>query len=98
MSKQAFKRVRRYLKMEVNRKPLDAFAWPGGYPLYYFTSDSSTLCPKCMNNEIESADIEIKEPSFHDQFRPTACCVNWEDDNLHCDHCYQQIESAYGDA
>lgn len=39
MSKQAFKRVRKSLGMEVCRKPLDSFAWPGGYPMFYVFTD-----------------------------------------------------------
>ena len=28
-----------------------AYAWPGGYPVYYVTADSGVLCPKCANED-----------------------------------------------
>jgi hypothetical protein len=60
MSKQAFKRVRRRLNMAVNRLPLDAFAWPGGYALCYVFRDGGTICPKCANKEIKLIDDDMR--------------------------------------
>lgn len=97
MSKQAFKRVRRALKMEVSRKPLDAYAWPGGYPLYYLTSDCSVLCPDCVNSEIDRVDAEMRDPERHNQFQVVAVDVHWEGEPMQCEHCNAEIESAYGD-
>jgi len=97
MSNQALKRVRRHLKMEVNRKPLDAFAWPGGYPLFYISHDCAAFCPACANKEIDRIAAEIASPDRHDQFRLIAVEVNYENDDLYCDHCNETIPSAYGD-
>lgn len=88
MSKQACKRIRRKLGMEVNRKPLDSFAWPGGYPLFYLDGHNSILCPECAN---ESCNDDI--PAF----RPCAYAVHWEGEPLICDNCNAEIESAYGE-
>lgn len=96
MSKQALKRVRRALSMEVSRKPLDAYAWPGGYPMVYLTSDGATLCPDCVNKEIDRVDAELRHPEHHDQFRVISADVHWEGEPLVCDHCNKEIASAYG--
>ena len=66
---------------------LSAFAWPGGYPIFYLDSENSVLCPACA----EKARIDIIE-----KFRPVASGIHWEGDPLHCDQCSCEIESAYG--
>lgn len=103
MSKQALKRVRRALKLEVNRKPLDAYSWPGGYPLFYLFADGGCICPECANANIGEIDAAIRDPRGN-RPHPSGCGgwsidaaeVNWEDDSLTCDHCGESIESAYG--
>lgn len=27
-----------------------AYAWPGGYPIYYVTRDGAALCPHCVRS------------------------------------------------
>lgn len=102
MSKQALKRVRRALKMEVNRQPLDAFAWPGGYPLYYLFADGGVCCPDCANKEIVRIDEEMSEAGR----KPRVQCggyalagveANYEDPLLTCDNCGKFIDPAYLD-
>ena len=100
MSKQAFKRVRRHLKMEVNRTPLDHWAWPGGYPIYYCFTDGGCICPKCVNENIDEIDAAIREPGHfnsHGGWAIDAYDANYEDPDLHCDHCHKRIESAYAE-
>ena len=78
-------------------KPI-AYAWPGGYPVYYlakdaFRHDDGTLeafkgsehvaCPACVG-------------PGHDSI-VTAQDINWEDTDLHCDECGKRIESAYAE-
>ncbi len=62
-----------------------AFAWPGGYPLFYLTNNNDVLCPECANGT-EEFDEEIIE-----------VVPNFEDENVYCDHCSRHIESAYGE-
>ena len=100
MSKQAFKRVRRSLRLEVNRQPLPAYAWPGGYPMYYAFSDGGCICPTCTNENIEEIDAAIRgENRPHSSgcggWAIDAADVNYEDSELVCDHCGKTIESAY---
>lgn len=104
MSKRAYKMLRRRLKMDVCRKPVDAFAWPGGYPLYYLTQDCAVLCPDCVNREIHlihsARPVRDKrgrlERSADPQWNVVGFDVNWEDADCQCENCNGRIESAYG--
>ena len=77
---------------------LPAYAWPGGYPIYYLCADGGILCPPCANKEpaVKEADEHPDYPDF-DQWRIVASDINWEDASLTCDNCSQRIESAYGE-
>ena len=77
---------------------LPAYAWPGGYPIFYLCADNGILCPQCANKEsaIREADERPDYPDF-DQWRIVASDINWEDSSLTCDNCSQRIESAYGE-
>lgn len=94
MSKQALKRVRRALGMPVNRNPLDAYAWPGGYPIYYLCADGGILCPDCANKEIDL--IAVAKRDCDKQWQLEGYGIHWEGEPLPCDHCGKEIESAYG--
>lgn len=67
-----------------NNGKLPAWAWPGGYPLYYLDEEDNVLCPKCANKTGYCADV-------------VAYNMNWEDGGLYCDDCSQRIESAYAE-
>lgn len=73
---------------------LAAFTSIGCYPIYYLTEDGGVLCPACANGEHGS---EASETSEEKQWRLIACDVHWEGEPLSCDHCNEEIESAYGD-
>ncbi len=73
-----------------SRGKLPAYAWPGGYPMYYLTNDNDVLCPKCANDYTPERDNE-------DQLKPVAYDVNYEDPQLFCEHCTARIESAYAE-
>lgn len=76
-----------------------AYAWPGGYPIFYVTKDNSALCPDCANRKNGSLATEIEDPedSYQKQWLLVAADINYENQNLYCDHCNKQIESAYGE-
>ena len=65
---------------------LPAYAWPGGYPLFYITKDNAVFCASCANEVTEDSNPE-DEIVAHD--------ANWEDDNLNCEMCEKRIPSAY---
>jgi hypothetical protein len=69
---------------------LPAYAWPGGYPIYYLDGENSTLCADCATKSADDAD-EIPK------FKPEACDVYYEGPTIFCDGCNAEIESAYGD-
>jgi hypothetical protein len=73
------------------------YAWPGGYPLFLFTSDGATLCIDCGRSKWKQICFEMRHPERHNQFQVICADVNWEDTNMYCAHCNEKIESAYGD-
>jgi hypothetical protein len=71
-------------------------AWPGGYPLYFVTSDGGVLSFETVRNEFENVRWSIKN-KCGDGWLVVGCDVNWEDSELTDDHTGDKIESAYGD-
>ena len=65
----------------------------GGYPKYAVTDDCGSICSKCATEEFDRLD----EAEPNDGFYISRLTVNWEDNDLYCDHCNDTIESAYGD-
>lgn len=77
-----------------NSGTLDAYAWPGGYPIFYLVADNGVLCPNCANTEApKGLDADCPDD---DQWRVVAHDIHWEGEPITCDHCYGEIESAYG--
>ena len=70
------------------------YAWPGGYPLYALTHDGGVLCHECCKSERSS----IGTTTGSDGWCVESLRVNWEDADLHCDHCGSRIESAYAES
>jgi len=68
-----------------------SYAWPGGYPLFTITSDGGCLCKTCCTTERKA----IGTTTGTDGWTVIAIDVNWEDTNLYCCHCGEQIEAAY---
>jgi hypothetical protein len=70
-----------------------AYAWPGGYPVYYIMKDNGVLCPDCVNNE-RPKHLDDEYPD-DDQWIVAGQDINYEDADLYCDHCNEKIECAY---
>ncbi len=68
-----------------------AWAWPGGYPVYYLCADNGVMCPKCANDNAELDDVD--DPQWH----LIGQDINWEDPDLYCDNCNERIQSAYAE-
>ena len=66
---------------------LSAWAWPGGFEIFYLDSQGSILCYRCARDS-DSDPEEIQG------FRPVDYGINWESE-LYCDDCSTQIEAAY---
>ena len=73
-----------------------AYAWPGGYPLFFIAEDSGAICFDCAKKQARAIICSIRT-EMRDGWRIVDCDVNYEDENLTCDHCGQFIESAYGE-
>jgi hypothetical protein len=61
-----------------------AYAWPGGYPIFYVTFDTAILCPKCASKTDNLVTVQTAD-------------INYEDASLYCDDCNERIESAYAE-
>ena len=72
------------------------FAWPGGYPLFFITSDGAALSFQSVLDNLPEIMSSIRDDS-NNGWRVIACDVNWEDTDLTDDHSGEMIESAYGE-
>lgn len=71
------------------RRSWPAYAWPGGYPIYYVTEDAGLLCSDCANKNLK---LTLGDDP---QWKIVAADINYED-FLTCGNCSTIIESAYG--
>lgn len=69
-----------------------AYAWPGGYQMFYVTGDVGILCPDSANKELP----RTMDPD-DEQFYIIGQEVNWDDPHLYCDHCNKRIPSCYSE-
>ena len=77
---------------------LDAgpYAWPGGYPVYFITHDGAALSFEAVREQFAQVVWDfINDASTG--WRVCACEINYENDDLTCDHTGELIESAYGE-
>lgn len=72
------------------------YAWPGCYPLALITADGCALCVDCVKKEWPLICAESFE-NTNNGFRIAGIDVNWENDELTCDHCGKVMQSAYGE-
>lgn len=63
---------------------LPSYAWPGGYPIVYYTNDGLEICPDCANKDNTSDPVKEYD-------------IYWEGPHIQCEDCGSDIESAYGD-
>lgn len=73
-----------------------AYAWPGGYPLYFIMSDCQPMCFDCARKEAKQI-ISAMRDNWNTGWEVAACDINYEDKECYCCHCNSKIESAYGD-
>ncbi len=72
------------------------YAWPGGYPLYFITSDGAALSFESAKEEAKQICASIRDNS-RDGWQVVSCEINWENADLFCDHSGKRIESAYAE-
>ena len=78
---------------------LEAYVWPGGYPVIYIATDGGVFCADCANGENGSLARTVDGPDDapRDGWKIEACDVFFEGHSEFCVHCNTEIESAYGD-
>jgi hypothetical protein len=83
---------------------LDAFAWPGGYPIEYRDGHGCVICPDCATNALyESRRVALLEALgfevdnfVDDRDVPVDYDIYYEGPTQYCEECNAEIESAYG--
>lgn len=70
------------------------FAWPGGYQLYWITSDGAALSFDSVRAEFRQIAYAIKH-NLRDGWRVVASAVNYEDTELTCEHSGKAIPASY---
>lgn len=89
--------AREYTISDFRRDIRAPYAWPGGYPRYFFTSDGAALSFQAARDS-RRAILESIRDRAADGWRVIGCAINWEDSALRCDHTGRAIESAYGES
>ena len=72
------------------------YAWPGGYPMFLLANDGGCLHFECVRKEFRNCVDSIKR-HINDGWRIVGNDINYENNDMVCDHCGERIESAYGD-
>lgn len=73
------------------------YAWPGGYPHYFITSDCEALSFSAAQENAGLVRDAIITNDKHGGWKVIAMTINWEDETLTCSHTDERIESAYGE-
>jgi hypothetical protein len=73
------------------------FAWPGGYPLYFVTSDGAAISFESARANLREIISALQTGDKRSGWHVCACEINWEDSDLVCDHSGAAIPAAYGD-
>jgi hypothetical protein len=83
-----------YSVEQFNKDLEEPYAWPGGYPRYFITSDGEALSYKAAREEARQIRDAI-ESNSKNGWCVVGCDVNWEDQELTCAHTDERIECAY---
>ena len=60
-------------------------------------SDGGALCFGCAKKEVFTIGRACRDQDRRSGWMVEAVDTNYEDEELFCDHCGEQIESAYGE-
>lgn len=89
-----FSRINSTLELRATLRA-GAYAWPGGYPMFFITSDGAALSFESVRAEYAQCARSTRDKA-RDGWQIVACDVNWENAELTCEHSGKPIESAYG--
>lgn len=73
------------------------YAWPGGYPCYFITADGAALSFEAVREERRQVLYSLMHGLRNSGWRVVAMAINYEDEDLICEHTGKLIECAYGD-
>ena len=71
------------------------YAWPGGYPLYIVMADGEALSIDAARENYKLICAAYIRGDKHNSWLAEGANINYEDENLHCAHTGEKIESAY---
>ena len=83
-----------YTISDFRRDIRQPYAWPGGYPMFFLTSDGEALSFAAAKSQRRNV-LEAIAGGYRDGWRVVGVDVNWEDADLMCAHTGEAIESAY---
>jgi hypothetical protein len=82
---------------------LPAYAWPGGYPIWYYDNQSNPTCAECASTAIATF-LEWRKDYAMDGYLwdyyddlPQYMDVRYEGPDEYCAECNAVLETAYGD-
>lgn len=73
------------------------FAWPGGCPMCFVTSDGGALSFESARENAREIISALMSGDKRNGWRVCACEINWENSDLVCGHSGKAIPSAYGE-
>jgi hypothetical protein len=73
-----------------------AYAWPGGYPLYFIADDGAALSFDSVKENLPQIISAIRH-GLRGGWRVVGCRINYEDNDLTCEHSGESIPAAYGE-
>ena len=82
---------------------LPAHAWPGGYPLTYYTANFDSLCQSCAQTDylewLYTLTVNQRDLPFAIGYDdpPVHVDIHWEGPAEICAGCNKVMEAAYGD-
>lgn len=82
------------LVQSVKRFVKEKYAWPGGYPMFMIMSDGDVLCHTCTKKNLKQILTSTREKA-RDGWKAGGVDINYEDKDLYCANCDEQIEVAY---
>jgi hypothetical protein len=71
------------------------YAWPGGYQMFFITSDGAALSFKAVEENLRDV-LDAINRKDNNGWRVVACDINYEDEDLYCAHTSEKIPSCYG--
>ena len=86
----------KYSTKQFKKDICEPYAWAGGYPRYFVTSDGAALSYKSASHN-QHLIIDSIENDSNDGWQVIGCDINWEDATLYCDDTSERIESAYAE-